>query len=222
MMVGVGMAGSETDGRPTEGFSTLEDRFDSPAHDSMIEKKSEFIGAACHINTLDEALAFVNLVRQEHPKARHVAYAAIVGAALGVASERMSDDGEPSGTAGKPILEVIRAGRLTDCVVTVTRYFGGILLGSGGLIRAYSTAASLAVKAGTVRAIVPMWRYRATLEYAWLDRFERFLTQAGGTTESRDFTDRVVIECMVPADVASRFEATVREAFSAQARLERL
>lgn len=108
----------------TEMF-TLLNTPDDPAHDAMVEKKSEFIGDACHVDSLDEALAFVETIRERHPKSRHVAYAAICGGADGRLSERMSDDGEPSGTAGKPILDVLRANGLTDCVVAVTRYFGG-------------------------------------------------------------------------------------------------
>lgn len=81
---------------------------DDPAHDSLVEKKSEFIGDAAHVDTLDEALAFVAAIREQHPKARHVAYAAVCGGADGRLSERMSDDGEPSGTAGKPILDVLK------------------------------------------------------------------------------------------------------------------
>ncbi|WEV68369.1 IMPACT family protein [Bifidobacterium sp. ESL0769] len=194
----------------------------APAEDSLIEKKSEFIGDACHIETLDEALAFVQAVRDRHPKARHVAFAAILGAAEGSAKERMSDDGEPSGTAGKPILDVIRMGKLTDCVITVTRYFGGILLGSGGLIRAYSTAASMAVKAADVERIVPMRHYRIVLEYPWLGRFEQLLAQAGGNEEGKEFTDRVTMRFAVPSANAQDFEMRVREAFNARARLSRL
>ena len=126
---------------------------DDPAHDSLVEKKSEFIGDAAHVDTLDEALAFVAAIREQHPKARHVAYAAVCGGADGRLSERMSDDGEPSGTAGKPILDVLKQSGTTDCVVAVTRYFGGILLGSGGLVRAYSSAASLAMKAARAARI---------------------------------------------------------------------
>lgn len=107
---------------------TVIDTPQSPAHDSLIDKKSEFIANACHVSDLDEAMLFVQSVRMQHPKARHVAYAAICGDKNGCLSERMSDDGEPSGTAGKPILDVIRSSNLTDTVVTVTRYFGGILL----------------------------------------------------------------------------------------------
>lgn len=202
-----------------DGFSTILNTVEVPAHDSFIEKKSEFIGDACHIYTLDEALAFVQTVRERHPKARHVAFAAILGAAEGRAKERMSDDGEPSGTAGKPILDVIRMGKLTDCVITVTRYFGGVLLGSGGLIRAYSTAASMAVKAASAEPIVPMRHYRVVLEYQWLGRFEQLLAEVDGREETKEFTDCVTMNFSVPAMSANRFETRVREAFNARARL---
>ena len=105
-------------------MQTILDSADRPAHDAFVEKKSEFIGVACHISSLDEALAFVQTIRDQHPKARHVAYAAVCGGSDGRLAERMSDDGEPSGTAGKPILDVLRANEMTDCVVAVTRYFG--------------------------------------------------------------------------------------------------
>ena len=82
-------------------MQTILNTSDNPAHDSLVEKKSEFIGDAAHVDTLDEALAFVTSIREQHPKARHVAYAAVCGGADGRLSERMSDDGEPSGTAGK-------------------------------------------------------------------------------------------------------------------------
>ena len=107
-------------------MQTILDSADRPAHDAFVEKKSEFIGDACHIDSLDDALAFVAMIREKHPKARHVAYAAVCGGSDGRLAERMSDDGEPSGTAGKPILDVLRGNEMTDCVVAVTRYFGGI------------------------------------------------------------------------------------------------
>lgn len=102
-------------------MQTILDSADRPAHDAFVEKKSEFIGDACHIDSLDDALAFVAMIREKHPKARHVAYAAVCGGSDGRLAERMSDDGEPSGTAGKPILDVLRANEMTDCVVAVTR-----------------------------------------------------------------------------------------------------
>ena len=186
-----------------------------PAHDAFVEKKSEFIGDACHVDDLGEALAFVERIRETHPKSRHVAYAAIVTDETGRVMERMSDDGEPSGTAGKPILDVLRANELTDCAVAVTRYFGGILLGSGGLIRAYSTGASLAVKAARKASIVQCRRYLVRLDYAQLGAFQQLLALVDGAQLDAAFTDHVEVECAVPADMESRFADRVRETFNA-------
>lgn len=194
---------------------TILDTAGRPAHDAFVEKKSEFIGDACHIDSLDEALAFVELIRQAHPKSRHVAYAAVCGGSDGRLSERMSDDGEPSGTAGKPILDVLRANELTDCVVAVTRYFGGILLGSGGLIRAYSTGASLAVKAAQLARIVPCRRYAVRLAYPQLALFQRLLADCDGLVEADDYTDRVSLDVAVPQERTAAFESRVRETFNA-------
>ena len=181
-------------------MQTILDSADRPAHDAFVEKKSEFIGDACHISSLDEALAFVQTIRDQHPKARHVAYAAVCGGSDGRLAERMSDDGEPSGTAGKPILDVLRANEMTDCVVAVTRYFGGILLGSGGLIRAYSTGASIAVKAASKAKIVPCGEYQVTLDYPQTDA---------------QYTDRIALTVVVPQEQANVFESRVVETFNA-------
>jgi uncharacterized YigZ family protein len=188
---------------------------DDPAHDSLVEKKSEFIGDAAHVGTLDEALAFVQVVRQRHPKARHVAYAAVCGGADGRLSERMSDDGEPSGTAGKPILDVLKQSGTTDCVIAVTRYFGGILLGSGGLIRAYSSAASLAVKSARAARIITARRYRVTLDYAQLARFQQILAQVEGRRNGESYTAHIELVALVPPEHSEGFEERVREAFNA-------
>ncbi|MBT1178544.1 IMPACT family protein [Bifidobacterium vespertilionis] len=194
---------------------TLLDAADSPAHDALVEKKSEFIGDACHIDSLDEAMAFVASIRERHPKARHVAYAAICGGADGRQSERMSDDGEPSGTAGKPILDVLRQGGLTDTAIAVTRYFGGILLGSGGLIRAYSSAASLAVKAGKLARIEACRRYIVTVSYPQLGSLQQILAAVDGRQSEESYTDMVSMIAEIPAGNADRFEARVIEAFNA-------
>lgn len=194
---------------------TILDPVSEPAHDAFVEKKSEFIGDVAHIDSLDEALAFVATIRNQHPKARHVAYAAVVGGSDGRVSERMSDDGEPSGTAGKPILDVLRANDLTDCVVAVTRYFGGILLGSGGLIRAYSTGASIAVKAAKGADIVPCRRYLVTLDYPQLARFQQLLASVDGVQSDEIYAADVTLTATLPLDNTAVFEERVRETFNA-------
>ena len=196
-------------------MQTILDSAGQPAHDAFVEKKSEFIGDACHIESLDEALAFVQLIRDQHPKARHVAYAAVCGGSDGRLAERMSDDGEPSGTAGKPILDVLRANDMTDCVVAVTRYFGGILLGSGGLIRAYSTGASIAVKAASKAKIVPCVEYRVVLDYPQLGSFQNLLASVEGEQADAQYTDRIILTAIVPQERASAFESCVVETFNA-------
>ncbi|MBT1165927.1 IMPACT family protein [Bifidobacterium simiarum] len=199
---------------------TLLNPADRPAHDSLVEKKSEFIGDACHIESGAEVLAFVQSIRDQHPKARHVAYAAVWGGSDGQLGERMSDDGEPSGTAGKPILDVLRQSELTDCVVAVTRYFGGILLGSGGLIRAYSSAASLAVKAAEGASIVPCRCMAATFDYAQLTMMRQLVATANGTMDDEQFTDRVSARFSVPEQAADDFARRVVETFNATVSVE--
>ena len=196
-------------------MQTILDSADRPAHDAFVEKKSEFIGDACHISSLDEALAFVQTIRDQHPKARHVAYAAVCGGSDGRLAERMSDDGEPSGTAGKPILDVLRANEMTDCVVAVTRYFGGILLGSGGLIRAYSTGASIAVKAASKAKIVPCGEYQVILDYPQLGSFQNLLSTVEGEQTDAQYTDRIALTVVVPQEQANAFESRVGETFNA-------
>ena len=107
--------------------------------DEIVEKKSRFIATVVPVNTEEEALEFVEKTRKKYWDARHNCYAYILGDNNEV--QRFSDDGEPSGTAGKPILEVITGNECSNCLCVVTRYFGGVLLGTGGLIRAYTNAA---------------------------------------------------------------------------------
>ena len=201
---------------------TLLDTAKAPAHAAFVEKKSEFIGDACHIDSLEEAVAFVESIREQHPKARHVAYAAICGGDDGRLSERMSDDGEPSGTAGKPILDVIRANGLTDCVVTVTRYFGGILLGAGGLIRAYASGAAQAISVAQKADIVVCDRYGLTVDYSQLGALQQLLATVGAEQDSSEYTDRVSLEVVVPVAQTELFNTRLQEMFNATVRARHL
>ena len=201
---------------------TLLDTAKASAHAAFVEKKSEFIGDACHIDSLEEAVAFVESIREQHPKARHVAYAAICGGDDGRLSERMSDDGEPSGTAGKPILDVIRANGLTDCVVTVTRYFGGILLGAGGLIRAYASGAAQAISVAHKADIVVCDRYGLTVDYSQLGALQQLLATVGAEQDSSEYTDRVSLEVVVPVAQTEQFNTRLQDMFNATVQAQHL
>lgn len=121
------------------------------------EKKSEFLGFAFPVTTEEEAIAHVNAIKNQYPDARHHVYAYVL---RDQNKSRYTDDGEPSGTAGMPVLDCIRKQDLTDCVVIVVRYFGGTLLGTGGLVRAYTAAASDAIRAGEP----VLWRMMQAME----------------------------------------------------------
>ncbi|TCD53701.1 YigZ family protein [Alloscardovia theropitheci] len=194
---------------------TVVDTSENPAHYSFIEKKSEFIADACHINSLDEAVEFVESIRQQHPKSRHVCYAAIIGADQAQFQERMSDDGEPSGTAGKPILQVLRQSGTTDTVIAVTRYFGGILLGAGGLVRAYSSAAAGVLKTAHVSEVIAAQQFSCTMDYAQYAVMQRIIAQYHGSIRNESFTEKVAIECAIPVDKSNDFENAVEQTFHA-------
>ena len=117
------------------------------AFDELVEKRSRFIGYCKPVKTQDEAIAFINEIKSKHWDARHNVYAYSLREGN---LRRYSDDGEPSGTAGMPVLDVLQKSGITDVCVVVTRYFGGVLLGTGGLVRAYSQAARLGLNAAQV------------------------------------------------------------------------
>ena len=123
----------------------------------IVEKKSHFIGYVRHTESEEEALAFINEIRKKHYDARHNCFAYCVDGEQ--QTQRFSDDGEPGGTAGQPILEVIKGNELCDVCIVVTRYFGGTLLGTGGLVRAYTDAAKACIENTQVlakRRMIPM------------------------------------------------------------------
>ena len=123
-----------------QGYRTIK----KPGNSEVVEKKSRFIGVAAHVSSEDEAAEFVRKIKKEYYDARHSCWAYVIGDKS--ESMRASEDGEPQGTAGRPILDVITGKGLTYTIVVVTRYFGGTLLGTGGLVRAYSKAADEAVQ----------------------------------------------------------------------------
>lgn len=164
------------------------------ATDSFIEKRSEFIGYICPVSTNDEAVNFINRIKSEHRKAKHNVYAYILRKDN---TSRYSDDGEPQGTAGMPVLEVLKKRGLTDVCVVVTRYFGGILLGGGGLVRAYSHAASLACDAAHIMDMRLCHRLKISADYGMYGKISYLLPAFDTITVSSDFGSDVTLEILV-------------------------
>ena len=165
-----------------------------PAQDSFIEKRSEFIGHISPVSTNDEAVEFINSIKAQHRKAKHNVYAYIL---RNDNISRYSDDGEPQGTAGMPVLEVLKKRGLTDVCVVVTRYFGGILLGGGGLVRAYSHAASLACDAADIMHMCLCHKLRITTDYGMYGKISYLLPNFDTITVSSDFGSDVTLEILV-------------------------
>jgi uncharacterized YigZ family protein len=167
-------------------YTTLE----REAEAELTERKSVFIGRAAPVKTNDEAQAFIAKVRAAHADAKHNVYAYLLGEA-GVT--RCSDDGEPQGTAGVPVLDVIRKGGFCDAVIVVTRYFGGVLLGAGGLVRAYSAAASMAVEKAHIISYESYTECVVRCAYPEYPRIENELPKFGALRDGTDFGGEITL-----------------------------
>ena len=167
----------------------------------FIEKKSEFIGYLAPVSTEEEAVKFVAEIRAMHPKARHNCYAYILRENN---TARHSDDGEPQGTAGAPIYEVLRKEGLTDVACVVTRYFGGILLGAGGLTRAYAKAAKDAVNSAEIKLMCEAVLLEISLDYALYGRLAAVFAEFGARVCSEDFSEQVKIAVHVRAELSEQ------------------
>lgn len=161
----------------------------------FIINKSRFIGYGCPCQSEEEALAFLQKIRTKHKDATHNCYAYIIGLNSGIM--RYSDDGEPGGTAGMPIIEVMKARGVVNCAVVVTRYFGGVLLGAGGLVRAYAQGSKTALDAAGVVVMEKSARYMVEVDYSTWQRLEYFLRSAPVIIEHNEFGASVVCTLMV-------------------------
>lgn len=182
------MVGAASAYRTIEGRATAE----------IVEKKSRFIGRIAHVETEEEALAFLNEIRAEHRMARHNVYAYVLRGVGGSAGRvRYSDDGEPARTAGTPTLEAIQHAELVDVAVVVTRYFGGILLGTGGLVRAYTQATQAAIEAAQVVTISRCVDVLAEVPYSLYESTVRVAEAAGAKVVESDFGAAVALTLRV-------------------------
>jgi len=176
----------------------------------FVIKRSRFIGHAAPAESEEEAVRFVEEIRKMHPMATHNCYAYVVGERG--QWQKSSDDGEPSGTAGKPILEVIHKRQLKNVAVVVTRYFGGIQLGAGGLVRAYAEGAAAGIDAAgpVVRKLHRELIVEA--DYTWLGKIEHQLRQAGVRIKDTQFADKVTVTALPLSGEADRVASLLTEA----------
>lgn len=188
-----------------------------PASDSFTEKKSEFIGYIAPVKTSDEAVQFIDKIRSMHRKARHNVYAYILRSDN---ISRYSDDGEPQGTAGVPVLEVLQKRGLTDICIVVTRYFGGILLGGGGLLRAYSHAASLACDAAHIMDMRLCHRLKISSDYGMYGKISYILPEFSVITVNSDFASDVTMEILVLSDKLDALRKELTEVTNGTVKVE--
>ena len=173
------------------------------AEASFIERKSEFIGYIKHVETNDEAVDFINEIRAKHRKATHNVYAYILREG---SASRYSDDGEPQGTAGVPVLDVLQKEGLTDVCCVVTRYFGGILLGGGGLVRAYSHSAKIAVEAAERLIMCRCYPINITVDYNLYGKISYILPEFETKILDTVFASDVTVKMLVKSDLAEKLK----------------
>ncbi|MEE1320465.1 MAG: YigZ family protein [Acutalibacteraceae bacterium] len=178
------------------------------SYDEFIEKKSRFIGYVKPVKTVDEAVAFVNEIKSKHWDATHNVYAYSLREGQ---VKRFSDDGEPQGTAGIPTLDVILKQDVVDCCVVVTRYFGGIMLGAGGLVRAYSHGAKIALDAGEVITMSLCKIVKVRADYNFYGRLVPLICEEGGIVEDTQFTDNVEVTFRIPEEKVPFFQARLTD-----------
>ena len=185
----------------------------------IVEKKSRFIANLEHVESEEEALAYIETIRKKYWDARHNCYAYCIGKKQEL--KRCSDDGEPSQTAGKPMLDVLTGAGLCDTVVVVTRYFGGTLLGTGGLVRAYSQA----VQEGQANSVLidEICGVRLLIEtdYNGIGKIQYLLGQRGIPILESEYTDQVKIRVLVPKTEVDRLCAEITEGTNGKAKLEK-
>lgn len=178
------------------GYKTIRKRAES----SFTEKKSEFIGYISPAETEEEAIAFINEIRAMHRKATHNCYAYIL---RNNNTSRHSDDGEPGGTAGMPIYDVLSKNGITDVVCVVTRYFGGILLGTGGLVHAYSKSASTALANSDIVTMEVADSLKISCDYTMYGMIGSVLPEYEAIIRNTEYSDIVCVYADVKAELTA-------------------
>ena len=181
------------------------------------EKRSKFIATVRHCETEEEALEFLVEMRTRYWDARHNVFAYSIKG-----QGRFSDDGEPHGTAGKPVFDVINGEGVTDLAVVVTRYFGGVLLGTGGLVRAYSKSAKDALENAKKAEMIPCMVFETVCEYTDHGKLLNLIEAQGGIIEQSNFTDKVVLRYSLRDGDTDPYMKKLSETFSARLKAEEI
>ena len=180
------------------------------ANIEFVEKKSVFIGFSTLVENEEQALEIIKQKKKEYSDATHNVYAYVIGDSIA----RYSDDNEPQGTAGMPVLNAIRMSGISDVLVVITRYFGGILLGAGGLVRAYSTAASLALEQGGIRIYEQYVSYSVNISYSDYGKLVTELSSFDAIIDDTVFSDDISVTFAVKEDINDNFEKRILDAFA--------
>ncbi|MDQ0254520.1 putative YigZ family protein [Evansella vedderi] len=188
-------------------------------HEISIQR-SRFIAYVNRVTTEEEAQAFIEKIKKEHWNANHNCSAYMIGENDQI--QKANDDGEPSGTAGVPILEVLKQRQLKDTVVVVTRYFGGIKLGAGGLIRAYSSSTSEGIKATGVVERKLAQIYKVTLDYHFLGKIENAIHSSPYRIKEMEYLEKVSIELYVTVGEEETFEEWITNLTNGQVSIEKI
>lgn len=178
---------------------------------TFTEKKSRFIGYIKPCETEQQAIDFINSIKKKHSDARHNVYAYVLRENN---KQRYSDDGEPQGTGGLPVLEVITKKGLTDVCVVVTRYFGGILLGTGGLTRAYSQGCKGAIECSGIAEMTECSCFDIECDYGFYNTLQSIFSSFSVKTETSDFADSVKLSCFIKDDEFELLNKELSERFS--------
>ena len=173
----------------------------------FVDRRSKFIARVSPVKTEEDALSFLNTIRQDHSASHHVFAYRLRERNFA----RYNDDGEPSGTAGLPVLDILERGDITDAIIVVSRWFGGTLLGTGGLVRAYSTAAKMAVEAAGVVEMGLAGIYTLNIAYGDYDKVIRMAREAGVIIDDSQFSEDVSLRLIATDQIATDFSDRLRE-----------
>ena len=184
----------------------------------IVEKKSRFIATVIPAGSEEEVLAFIESVRKKYWDARHHCFAYVIGERNEL--QRCSDDGEPSGTAGKPMLEVLLGEEIHNVAVVVTRYFGGTLLGTGGLVRAYSAATKQGLASSVIITKILGVKLCISTDYTGFGKIQYILGQRGLQILDSVYTDKVELEALIPEDELAAVKAEITEGTNGQAMMQ--